>query len=200
MSAEPTRPSRGFASTAGVPGPAMVLAGSCCHARRSRRRALRRPQRSCHPGCCGCWCARWRPMPPSRVPGPAPRLRAPRLRARVLAAGDGALGFWGALREVFPETREQRGWFHKTANVLAALPKSPSTAALGGLDRDREIPPRPGRSRWSPRSPRHRSRMRQAWGCSPRKTYPLPARSSPAKRRPRYRWATPAPPQRVASV
>jgi len=46
------------------------------------------------------------------------------IRAPVLAAGDGALGFWGALREVFPETKEQRCWFHKIANVLAALPKS----------------------------------------------------------------------------
>ena len=45
------------------------------------------------------------------------------MRAPVLAAGDGALGFWGALREVFPETREQRCWFHKAANVLAALPE-----------------------------------------------------------------------------
>jgi len=35
-----------------------------------------------------------------------------------------ALGFWNGLREVFPETREGRCWFHKTANVLAALPKS----------------------------------------------------------------------------
>jgi len=46
------------------------------------------------------------------------------MRAPVLAVGDGALGFWGALREVFPETTEQRCWFHKTSNVLAALPKS----------------------------------------------------------------------------
>ena len=46
------------------------------------------------------------------------------MRAPVLAVGDGALGFWGALREVFPDTREQRCWFHKIANVLAALPKS----------------------------------------------------------------------------
>jgi transposase-like protein len=46
------------------------------------------------------------------------------MRAPVLAVGDGALGFWGGLREVFPETREQRCWFHKSANVLAALPKS----------------------------------------------------------------------------
>ena len=46
------------------------------------------------------------------------------MRAPVLAMGDGALGFWSALREVFPTTREQRCWFHKAANVLAALPKS----------------------------------------------------------------------------
>ncbi|GAA2449086.1 IS256 family transposase [Actinomadura vinacea] len=46
------------------------------------------------------------------------------MRAPVLAVGDGALGFWGALREVFPESREQRCWFHKIANCLGALPKS----------------------------------------------------------------------------
>jgi len=46
------------------------------------------------------------------------------MRAPVLAVGDGALGFWGALREVFPEARGQRCWFHKIANVLGALPKS----------------------------------------------------------------------------
>ena len=55
------------------------------------------------------------------------------MRAPVLAAGDGALGFWGALREVFPETREQRCWFHKSANVLAALPKSAHPAARKAL-------------------------------------------------------------------
>jgi transposase-like protein len=51
------------------------------------------------------------------------------MRAPVLAVGDGALGFWRALREVFPETHEARCWFHKIANCLAALPKSahPST-------------------------------------------------------------------------
>lgn len=40
-----------------------------------------------------------------------------------LATGDGALGFWAALREVYPETREQRCWVHKIANVLDKLPK-----------------------------------------------------------------------------
>jgi putative transposase len=38
--------------------------------------------------------------------------------APVLAVGDGALGFWGALRDVYPKTREQRCWVHKIANVL----------------------------------------------------------------------------------
>ena len=39
-----------------------------------------------------------------------------------LAIGDGGLGFWGAVRKVFPQTREQRCWVHKTANVLNKLP------------------------------------------------------------------------------
>jgi len=51
----------------------------------------------------------------------------------VLAVGDGALGFWKAVREVFPETREQRCWFHVQANVLAALPKSAHPGALAAL-------------------------------------------------------------------
>ncbi len=44
--------------------------------------------------------------------------------APALAVADGALGFWAALRKVFPRTREQRCWVHKTANVLDKLPKS----------------------------------------------------------------------------
>ena len=40
-----------------------------------------------------------------------------------LATGDGALGFWKALPQVYPTTREQRCWVHKTANVLDKLPK-----------------------------------------------------------------------------
>ena len=46
------------------------------------------------------------------------------MRAPVVAVGDGALGFWAALRDVWPETRQQRDWVHKVANVLDALPKS----------------------------------------------------------------------------
>ncbi|WP_326625011.1 MULTISPECIES: IS256 family transposase [unclassified Streptomyces] len=51
------------------------------------------------------------------------------MRAPVLAVGDGALGFWKALAEVFPDTREQRCWVHKTANVLDSLPKSAQPGA-----------------------------------------------------------------------
>lgn len=55
------------------------------------------------------------------------------MRAPVLAIGDGALGFWKAVREVFPETREQRCWWHKQANVLAALPKSAHPGAVAAM-------------------------------------------------------------------
>ncbi|WP_328334068.1 IS256 family transposase [Streptomyces sp. NBC_00455] len=51
------------------------------------------------------------------------------MRAPVLAVGDGALGFWKAINEVFPETRHQRCWVHKTANVLDSLPTSAQPAA-----------------------------------------------------------------------
>ncbi len=55
------------------------------------------------------------------------------MRAPVLAVGDGALGFWKAIRDVFPETREQRCWWHKMANVLSALPKSTHPSAKAAL-------------------------------------------------------------------
>ena len=51
-------------------------------------------------------------------------LRKRGMRAPVLAVGDGALGFWGAVGDALPQTRHQRDWVHKTANVLDALPKS----------------------------------------------------------------------------
>ena len=50
-----------------------------------------------------------------------------------LAIGDGALGFWAALRKVFPATQEQRCWVHKTANVLNKLPKSVQPKAKADL-------------------------------------------------------------------
>jgi putative transposase len=51
----------------------------------------------------------------------------------VLAVGDGALGFWAACEEAWPETRGQRCWVHKTANVLNELPKSIQGKATAGL-------------------------------------------------------------------
>ena len=53
--------------------------------------------------------------------------------APVLAVGDGALGFWAAVRDVFPDTREQRCWFHLSANVLNCLPKLAQPGALKAL-------------------------------------------------------------------
>src|SRR6516165_1863101 len=49
------------------------------------------------------------------------------------AVGDGALGFWKALAELWPTTREQRCWVHKTANVLNKLPKSQQPKAKRSL-------------------------------------------------------------------
>jgi len=50
-----------------------------------------------------------------------------------LAVADGALGFWQAVEEVWPQTRGQRCWVHKTANVLNKLPKSQQTKAKRAL-------------------------------------------------------------------
>ena len=55
------------------------------------------------------------------------------MRAPVLAVGDGALGFWSALGEVFSATGAQRCWFHKIANVLSALAKSAHPGAKKAL-------------------------------------------------------------------
>lgn len=63
-------------------------------------------------------------------------LRDLKLRGLVmpkLAVGDGALGFWGALAEIYPKTRAQRCWVHKSANVLNYLPKSLQAKAKSEL-------------------------------------------------------------------
>jgi hypothetical protein len=56
------------------------------------------------------------------------------MRAPVVMVGDGALGLWRALREVFPATREQRCWVHVVRNVLGALPKSIHAGARRALN------------------------------------------------------------------
>ena len=65
------------------------------------------------------------------------------MRAPMVAVGDGALGFWAALRTVWPETTEQRCWVHKVTNCLAALPKStqPTARKLLAEIRDAEDGP-----------------------------------------------------------
>ncbi len=50
-----------------------------------------------------------------------------------LAIGDGALGFWKALPQVYPKTKAQRCWVHKTANVLDKLPKNHQTSAKSSI-------------------------------------------------------------------
>lgn len=55
------------------------------------------------------------------------------MSAAELAVGDGAMGFWSALEEIYPETRQQRCWMHKTGNVLNALPKSAQPKAKSAL-------------------------------------------------------------------
>ena len=60
-------------------------------------------------------------------------LKARGMNAPELAIGDGALGFWAALEEVFSATRQQRCWMHKTGNVLNAMPKSVQPKAKSAL-------------------------------------------------------------------
>jgi putative transposase len=69
-------------------------------------------------------------------------LRRRGMRAPVVAVGDGALGLWAALRDVFPATRAQRDWVHKAANVLGCLPKAVQAGARRALAEIRDAPDR----------------------------------------------------------
>ena len=69
-------------------------------------------------------------------------LKARGLAAPVLAIGDGALGFWAAMRAVYPEAREQRCWVHKLRNVLDKLPKRLQPRAKELLHEIMEAPDR----------------------------------------------------------
>jgi putative transposase len=69
-------------------------------------------------------------------------LRRRGMRAPVLAVGDGALGLWAALRDVFPATRHQRDWVHKAANVLGCLPAVVQAGARKALAEIRDAPDR----------------------------------------------------------
>jgi transposase-like protein len=61
------------------------------------------------------------------------RLKSRGMNVPELAIGDGAMGFWGALEEVYGDTRQQRCWMHKTMNVLNCLPKTVQAKARQAL-------------------------------------------------------------------
>ena len=61
------------------------------------------------------------------------KLKSRGMNVPQLAIGDGAMGFWAALEEVYPESRQQRCWMHKTMNVLNCLPKSLQSKAKQSL-------------------------------------------------------------------
>ena len=61
------------------------------------------------------------------------KLKSRGLNPPQLAVGDGAMGFWAALDEIYPQTRQQRCWMHKTMNVLNCLPKSAQPKAKQAL-------------------------------------------------------------------
>lgn len=61
------------------------------------------------------------------------QLKARGMNVPTVAIGDGALGFWGALEEIYPRTSQQRCWVHKTRNVLNALPKRVQSKAKQAL-------------------------------------------------------------------
>src|SRR5215207_4800290 len=69
-------------------------------------------------------------------------LRRRGMRAPVVAVGDGALGLWAALRDIFPATRQQRDWVHKLANVLGWLPAVVQAGARRALAEIRDAPDR----------------------------------------------------------
>jgi transposase-like protein len=61
------------------------------------------------------------------------KLKSRGMNSPQLAVGDGAMGFWAALEEIYPDTRQQRCWMHKTCSVLNALPKSLQAKGKGAL-------------------------------------------------------------------
>jgi transposase-like protein len=61
------------------------------------------------------------------------KLKSRGMNIPELAIGDGAMGFWAALEEIYPESRQQRCWMHKTLNVLNCLPKSVQSKAKQAL-------------------------------------------------------------------
>jgi putative transposase len=92
-------------------------------------------------------------------------LRRRGMQAPVVAVGDGVLGLWAALRDVFPETRQQRDWVHKLANVLGCLPKAVQAGARKALVEIRDAPRAPASSRFVMIRPVQTTRPRSGEHC-----------------------------------
>ena len=81
-------------------------------------------------------------------------LKERNFNAPKVALGDGAVGLWAALDEVYPQTRQQRFWVHKSANMLNSLPKSVQPNAEKGPAPDLDgSNPKPGAVRVGPLHP-----------------------------------------------
>ena len=110
----------------------------------------------------------------------------------MLAVGDGALGFWKAVRDVFSATAEQRCWWHKIGNVLAALPKSVHPAAKRALaeiyqaeDKTHaNVAAKRSRSSSAPNGPKLRRRSSTTWTCCWRLRLPCRALDPPTDHEP----------------
>jgi transposase-like protein len=90
------------------------------------------------------------------------------MRAPVVAVGDGALGFWAAVRDVWPKTRPQRDWVHKLGNILDKLPRRLQPRVRAALHEVMYPRPASRRERRSPGSPTN---------------------TAPSTRRPSRRWS-----------
>jgi putative transposase len=115
-----------------------------------------------------------------------------------LVTGDGALGAWAALRSVFPGTREQRCWVHKTANVLDALPKRLQPRAKSLLHEMAEAPSRADarkalerfRSELDAKYPQAVAKLDKDWDALTASTRSRPSTGGTCARRTRSRAAS----------
>ena len=125
-------------------------------------------------------------------------LRDRGMNAPKLVTGDGALGAWAALRNVFPGAREQRCWVHKTANVLDVLPKRLQPRAKNLLHEMAEAPTRADarkalerfRDEFDAKYPKAVAKLDKDWERSPRSTTSPPSTGGTSGRRTRSRAAS----------
>jgi hypothetical protein len=121
----------------------------------------------------GCWRSpTGTASPPSRGPGCCAMPGAAACAPQCWRSGTGGAGFWAALREVFPETAEQRCWQHKVVNVLDCLPRSAQGAARKVLAQIRDAEDR-----------EHAEKAIKDFAAATAPSTPRPSRRSPRTRR-----------------